>query len=59
MMQGMFRKTEEVNRSRAIKKKLIKRFKYGEYKNYDNMMQMIIVDHFKTYDYFQHIAKHS
>ena len=43
--------------NRALKTKLIKKFKYGVDKNYDNMTQMIIVDHLTTYDYFQFIAK--
>ena len=53
----MFRKTEIVNKNRELNIKLIKRFKYGADKKYDNKTQMIIVDHFTTYDYFQYIAK--
>ena len=43
----MIRKIEVVNRNRELNSDFIKRFKYGTYKNNDDMMQIKIVDHLK------------
>ena len=56
----MIRKMEVVNRNRELNIKLIKRFKYDTYKNYDDMMQMKIVDHLKlmiTFNILQNVVE--
>jgi len=56
----MIRKMEVVNRNRELNSDFIKRLKYGRYKNYDDMMQMKIVDHLKlmiTFNILQNVVE--